>query len=98
MIIKQKCKGKSAKPPLFIVPKFLSSASDKTKFSAKILSKNTNLDDSGIFLPTCSIRANLELLTILLLASWLTMASPTLILQRHLVLIVFSGGSEEMQV
>ena len=44
-------KGKSAIPPLFNGPEVLSSASDKTKLFTKIFFKNSNLDDSGIFLP-----------------------------------------------
>ena len=42
-------KGKSAIPPLFNGPEVLSSASDKAKLFAKNFSKNSNLDDSGIF-------------------------------------------------
>ena len=41
-------KGKSAIPPLFNGPEVLYSASDKAKLFAKIFSKNSNLDDSGI--------------------------------------------------
>ena len=44
-------KGKSAIPPLFSSPEVLSSASDKTKLFAENFSKNSNLDDSGIYLP-----------------------------------------------
>ena len=43
--------GKSTIPPLFIGPEVLSSASDKAKLIAKNFSKNSNLDDLGIFLP-----------------------------------------------
>ena len=42
-------KGKSAIPPLFISPEVLSSASDKTKLFPENFSKNSNLDDSGIW-------------------------------------------------
>ena len=42
-------KGKSAIPPLFNGPEVLSSASDKAKLFAENFSKNSNLDDSGIF-------------------------------------------------
>ena len=38
----------------------LSSASDKAKLLAKNLSKNSNLDDSGISLPVFSSRTNLK--------------------------------------
>ena len=44
-------KGKSAIPPLFNGPEVLSSGSDKAKLFAKNFSKNSNLDDSGVFLP-----------------------------------------------
>ena len=54
-------KGKSAIPPLFNGPKLLSSASDKAKLFAKIFSKNSNLDDSGISLPVFPSRTNLKL-------------------------------------
>ena len=39
----------------------LSSASDKAKLSAEDFSKNSNLDDSGIFLPVSPSRTNLKL-------------------------------------
>ena len=39
----------------------LSSASDKTKLFAENFSKNSNLDDSGIFLPVFPSRTNLKL-------------------------------------
>ena len=39
----------------------LSSASDKAKISAENFSKNSNLDDSGIFLPIFPSRTNLKL-------------------------------------
>ena len=42
-------KGKSAIPPLFNKPEVLSSASNKAKLFAENFSKNSNLDDSGIF-------------------------------------------------
>ena len=44
-------KGKSAIPPLFSDPEVLSSASDKPKLFAEKFSKNSNSDDSGIYLP-----------------------------------------------
>ena len=40
--------SKFAVPPLFNRPEVLSSASDKAKLFAKKISKNSNLDDSGI--------------------------------------------------
>ena len=48
-------KGKSAIPPLFNGTKVLSSASDKAKLFAKNVSKNSNLDNSGISLPLVSV-------------------------------------------
>ena len=54
-------KGKSAIPPLFNSPEVLSSASDKAKLFAENFSKNSNLDDSGIFSPVFSSRTNLKL-------------------------------------
>ena len=44
-------KGNSAISLIFNGAEVLSSASDKAKLSAENLSKNFNLDDSGIFLP-----------------------------------------------
>ena len=54
-------KDKSAIPPLFNSPEVLSSASDKAKFFAENLSKNSYLDESGIFLPVFSCRFNVKL-------------------------------------
>ena len=54
-------KGKSAIPPLFNGPEVLSSASDKAKLFAKNFSKNSNLDDSAIFLLVFPSRTNLKL-------------------------------------
>ena len=54
-------KGISAIPPLFNGTEVLSSASDKTNLFAKIFSKNSNVDDSSIFLPTFLSRTNLKL-------------------------------------
>ena len=54
-------KSKSAISPLFNRPEVLSSASDKAKLFAENLSKNSNLDDSSIFLPVFPSRTNLKL-------------------------------------
>ena len=54
-------KGKSAIPLLFNSPEVLSSAFDKAKLFAENLSKNCNLDDSGISLPVFLSRTNLKL-------------------------------------
>ena len=53
--------GKSAIPPQFNCPEVLSSASDKVKLFATIYSKNSNLEDPGISLPTFSSTTNLRL-------------------------------------
>ena len=42
-------KGKSVIPPLFNSQEVLSSASDKAKLSAENFSKNSDLDNSGIY-------------------------------------------------
>ena len=54
-------KGKSAIPPLFNGLEVLSSASDKAKLFAENFSMNSNLNDSGIFLPVFPSRTNLKL-------------------------------------
>ena len=54
-------KGKSVILPLFSGPEVLSSASGKAKLFAENLSKNSNLDDSGISLPIFPSRTNLKL-------------------------------------
>ena len=54
-------KGKSAIHPLLNGPEVLSSVFDKAKLFAKNFSKNSNLDDSGIFLPAFPSRTNLKL-------------------------------------
>ena len=54
-------KGKSSIPPLFNSPEVLSSTPDKAKFFAENFSKNSNLDDSGIYLPVFPSRTNLKL-------------------------------------
>ena len=54
-------KGKSAIHRLFNGLELLSSASDKAKLFGENFSKNSNLDDSGIFLPVFPSRTNLKL-------------------------------------
>ena len=54
-------KGRPAIPPLFNGSKVLPSASDKAKFFLKNLSKNSNLDDSGISLLVFFCWTNLKL-------------------------------------
>ena len=55
------CKSKSAIPPLFNRPEMVCPASDKAKLFPKNFSKNSNLDDSGIFLPSLPSKTNLKL-------------------------------------
>ena len=54
-------KGKSDISPLFNRPEVLSSTSDKAKLFAKKISKNSNIDDSGISLGVFPSRTNLKL-------------------------------------
>ena len=54
-------KGKSTVPPLFNSMQVLSSASNRAKLFAENFSKNSNLDDSGIFSPVFSSKTNLKL-------------------------------------
>ena len=54
-------KGKSAIPPLFNDLEVLSTASDIARLFAENFSKNSNLDDSGIWLPFFPSRINLKL-------------------------------------
>ena len=54
-------KGKSAIPPQFNGVKVLSSASDKAKLFAKMFSKNSNCDGSGISVPVFPSITNLKL-------------------------------------
>ena len=46
---------------LYLTARRCFSASDKAKLFAEKFSKNSNLDDSGIFLPVCPCRTNLKL-------------------------------------
>ena len=48
-------------PPLFNGPELLSSTFDKAKLFSENVSKNSNLDDSGISLPVFLSRTNLKL-------------------------------------
>ena len=54
-------KGKSALPPLFNGVEVLSCAPDKEKLFAENFSKNSNLDDSSIFLFVFPSRTNRKL-------------------------------------
>ena len=66
----------------------LSSASDQAKLFAENFSKNSNLDDSGIFLPVFPSITNLKLHNISVTPKMAKKVIRTLICQRHLVLIV----------
>ena len=54
-------KGISDMPPLIQNLEVLSSASDKAKLFGKNFCKDSNLDDSGIFLPRLPYKTNLKL-------------------------------------
>ena len=58
--------GKSAIPVLFNGPEVLSFAADKAKLFASNFSKNSNLDELGIFLIVFPSRINLKTHNILL--------------------------------
>ena len=66
----------------------LTSASDQAKLFAENFSKNSNLDDSGIFLPVFPSITNLKLHNISVTPKMAKKVIRTLICQRHLVLIV----------
>ena len=51
--------------PLFNCPEVLPSASDKAKFFSKVVSRNSNIEDRGIFLLMFTFRTNLKLHNIL---------------------------------
>ena len=53
-------KDKSAIPPVLNGPEMLFSGSDKVKLFAENLSRNSDLDDSGISLPVFPSRTNLK--------------------------------------
>ena len=67
----------------------LSSAFDKAKLFAENFSKNSNLDDSDIFLPVFPSITNLKLHDFSVTPKMAKKVIRTLICQRHLVLIVF---------
>ena len=73
----------------------LSYASDKVKSFAENFSKNSNLDDSGIFLPVFPSRTNLKLHNI----SATPMVKKVIMnldLSKASGRLYFSGGSKEM--
>ena len=67
----------------------LSSASDKAKLFPENFSKNSNLDDSGMFLPVFPSITNLKLHNIFVTPKMAAKVIRTLICQSNLVLIVF---------
>ena len=63
-------KDQSAIPPLFNRLEVLSSTPEKAKLFAEKFSKNSNLDDSGIYLPVFSSRTNLKLHNTSIFPTW----------------------------
>ena len=73
---------KSAIPPLLNSPEVLSSVSDKAKLFTENFSKNSNLDDSSIFLPVFPSRTNLKLHNISLTSTMVKKAIANLALSK----------------
>ena len=67
----------------------LSSASDKAILVAENVPKNSNVDDSGIYLPVFPSRSNLKLCNTHLTLKMVKKVIRNLIHQRHLLLVVF---------
>ena len=67
----------------------LSPASDKAKLFAENISKNPNLDDSGISLPVFSSKTNLKLHNIFVTPKMVKVVTMKLDLSKALVLIIF---------
>ena len=74
-------------PPLFNSPELLSSASDKAKYFAKNVSKNSDFDDSVIYLPAFPSRTILKLHNISVISE---------LVKKVITNLDFSGGSEEL--
>ena len=87
-------------PPLFNGPELLSSASDKAKLFSEKISKNSNLDDSGISLLVFSSRTNLELHNISIASEMVKKVIMNLVLSKasvpDCIPVVVSGGSKEL--
>ena len=76
-------------PPLFNDSGMLSSVSDKAKLFAKNVSKDSNLDDSGISLPVFPSRTNLKLHNISVTPKMVEKVMTNLAYFRRLILIIF---------
>ena len=74
-------KVESAAPPLFNGPEVLCSASDQAEIFAEIFSKNSNLDDSGIYSPVLPSRTNLKLHNISVTLKMVKKVKQTMIFQ-----------------
>ena len=74
-------------PPLFNSPELLSSASDKAKYFAKNVSKNSDLDDSVVYLPAFSSRTILKPHNISVTSK---------LVKKVITNLDSSGGSEEL--
>ena len=81
-------KGKSAIPPLYNGPEVLPSSSDKAKLFPENVSRNSNLDDSGISLPVFLSETNLKLHNISVTPKMGKKVITNLDMSKHLVLIV----------
>ena len=89
-------KGKSAIPSLFNSPEVLSSTSNKAKLFAKNFFKNSNLDDSGIYLPVFPSRTNLRLHNISVTPKMVKKVITNLDLLKAFGPDCIPGGSKEM--
>ena len=74
-------------PPLFNSPELLSSASDKAKYFAKNVSKNSDLDDSVVYLPAFPSRTILKPHNISVTSK---------LVEKVITNLDSSGGSEEL--
>ena len=74
-------------PPLFNSPELLSSASDKAKYFAKNVSKNSDLDDSVVYLPAFPPRTILKPHNISVTSK---------LVEKVITNLDSSGGSEEL--
>ena len=79
--------SKCAMPPLFNSPELLSSASDKAKYFAKNVSKNSDLDDAVVYLPAFPSRTILKPHNISVTSK---------LVEKVITNLDSSGGSEEL--
>ena len=82
-------KVKSAISRVFNDPEMLPSASDKAKFLLTNFSKDSNIDNSGIFWSIFPCRTNLKLHNISVIHKAFKKSLLTFICQKHLVMILF---------